>query len=233
MSEPTTTKRVQRPDGRKARTRKALLDAGARLFSEQGVNRTTVDEIAEEAGVSVGSLYVHFGSKDALLLQLIDQALEINEEYMQAQEATSPLARVLIAGEWYLRFAMEQTVAFRFVAMRVLEPQQEGVTANDEVNKRIAERVQRIVGRVTTDLSQAMEDGEIAQIDIAQAMVFLWGAWNGVAGLVLRQDTLAITAEMAEASLLQGREILIRGLGGDPARYRELPGVPPAADAAQ
>lgn len=218
------TKRVQRPDGRKARTRKALLDAAGKLFSEQGVERTTVDEIAERAGVSVGSLYVHFGSKDALLLELIDQALEINERYMQAPEATSPLARVLIAGEWYLRFAMEQTVAFRFVAMRVLEPNQ--ASTLDEANQRIAERVQRIVARVTADLSQAMDDGEIAQIDIAQAMVFLWGAWNGVAGLVLRQDSLAISEELAEASLVQGREVLIRGLGGDPARYRDLPGLP-------
>lgn len=228
MSEPT--KRVQRPDGRKARTRKALLDAGAKLFSEQGVERTTVDEIAEAAGVSVGSLYVHFGSKDSLLLQLIDQALEINEQYMQAPKASSPLARVLTAGEWYLKFAMEQTVAFRFVAMRVLEPDQASASANDEVNKRIAERVHRIVARVTADLGQAMEEGEIDQVDLGQAMVFLWGAWNGVAGLVLRQDSLAITPEYAAASLVQGREVLIRGLGGDPSRYRDLPGLPPILD---
>lgn len=220
------TKRVQRPDGRKARTRKALLDAGGKLFSEQGVERTTVDDIAAEAGVSVGSLYVHFGSKESLLLELIDQALEINERYMQAPEASSPLARVLIAGEWYFRFAMEQTVAFRFVAMRVLEPDQ--ASSNDEANDRIATRVQRIVAQVATDLQQAMDDGEIDPQPVDEAMIFLWGAWNGVAGLVLRQDTLAVPVEAAEAALRRGRNVLIAGLGGDPARYADLPGVPPA-----
>lgn len=220
------TKRVQRPDGRKARTRKALLDAGGKLFSEQGVERTTVDDIAAEAGVSVGSLYVHFGSKESLLLELIDQALEINERYMQAPEASSPLARVLIAGEWYFRFAMEQTVAFRFVAMRVLEPDQ--ASSNDEANDRIATRVQRIVAQVATDLQQAMDDGEIDPQPVDEAMIFLWGAWNGVAGLVLRQDTLAVPVEAAEAALRRGRSVLIAGLGGDPARYADLPGVPPA-----
>lgn len=219
------TKRVQRPDGRKARTRKALLDAGGKLFSEQGVERTTVDDIAAEAGVSVGSLYVHFGSKESLLLELIDQALEINERYMQAPEASSPLARVLIAGEWYFRFAMEQTVAFRFVAMRVLEPEQ--VTSNEEANERIATRVQRIVTQVASDLQAAMDEGEIAPQPITEAMIFLWGAWNGVAGLVLRQDSLAVTEEAAEAALLTGRNVLIRGLGGDPDRYADLPGLPP------
>lgn len=222
------TKRVQRPDGRKARTRKALLDAGGKLFSEQGVERTTVDDIAAEAGVSVGSLYVHFGSKESLLLELIDQALEINERYMQAPEASSPLARVLIAGEWYFRFAMEQTVAFRFVAMRVLEPDQ--ASSNDEANDRIATRVQRIVAQVASDLQQAMDDGEIDPQPVDEAMIFLWGAWNGVAGLVLRQDTLAVPVEAAEAALRRGRNVLIAGLGGDPARYADLAGVPPARD---
>lgn len=222
------TKRVQRPDGRKARTRKALLDAGGKLFSEQGVERTTVDDIAAEAGVSVGSLYVHFGSKESLLLELIDQALEINERYMKAPEASSPLARVLIAGEWYFRFAMEQTVAFRFVAMRVLEPDQ--ASSNDEANDRIATRVQRIVAQVASDLQQAMDDGEIDPQPVDEAMIFLWGAWNGVAGLVLRQDTLAVPVEAAEAALRRGRNVLIAGLGGDPARYADLAGVPPARD---
>lgn len=222
------TKRVQRPDGRKARTRKALLDAGGKLFSEQGVERTTVDDIAAEAGVSVGSLYVHFGSKESLLLELIDQALEINEQYMRAPEASSPLARVLIAGEWYFRFAMEQTVAFRFVAMRVLEPDQ--VSTNDEANARIATRVQRIVTQVAADLQQAMDDGEIGPQPIDTAMIFLWGAWNGVAGLVLRQDALSVTEATAELALRRGREVLIRGLGGDPERYADLPGLPPKRD---
>lgn len=228
-----TTKRVQRPDGRKARTRKALLDAGGKLFSELGVERTTVDDIAVEAGVSVGSLYVHFGSKEALLLELIDHALEINEQYMQAPEAKSPLARVLIAGEWYFRFAMEQTVAFRFVAMRVNEPsEQTSPTANDEANQRIATRVQRIVTQVAADLQQAMDDGEIDPQPIDEAMVFLWGAWNGVAGLVLRQDALAVPVEVAEAALRRGRNVLIKGLGGDPSRYEDLPSLPPARSAA-
>lgn len=221
------TKRVQRPDGRKARTRKALLDAGGKLFSEQGVERTTVDDIAAEAGVSVGSLYVHFGSKESLLLELIDQAMEINEQYMRAPEATSALARVLIAGEWYFRFAMEQTVAFRFVAMRVLEPDT-AATSNDEANERIATRVQRIVAQVASDLQQAMDDGEITPQPVDEAMIFLWGAWNGVAGLVLRQDSLAVSVEAAEAALVRGRNVLIAGLGGDPARYADLPGLPPA-----
>lgn len=220
------TKRVQRPDGRKARTRKALLDAGGKLFSEQGVERTTVDEIAAEAGVSVGSLYVHFGSKESLLLELIDHALEINERYMRAPEAKSALARVLIAGEWYFRFAMEQTVAFRFVAMRVLEPNH--AESGDEANDRIATRVQRIVTQVASDLQQAMDDGEVEQQPIDEAMIFLWGAWNGVAGLVLRQDALAVPVEAAEAALRRGRNVLIQGLGGDPSRYEDLPGLPPA-----
>lgn len=222
----TETKRIQRPDGRKARTRQALISAASRLFAEQGVERTTVDEIAEAAGVSVGSLYVHFGSKDSLLLTLIDEALDVNDHYMsRAAQAGSALERVLTAGAWYYRFAMEQTIAFRFVAMRIVES--DATPAQIEATRQIARRVERIVTQITTDLQQAMVDGEIDTIPIDEAMVFLWGTWNGVAGLVLRQDDLAIQEDLGDRALERGGAVLIKGLGGDPSRYEHLEYGPP------
>ncbi len=71
----------RKPDGRRARTSRAILDAASRLFFERGLQRTTIDEIAEAAGVSVGSVYVHFGSKEGLYLALVEHAVELSEEY--------------------------------------------------------------------------------------------------------------------------------------------------------
>ena len=41
-----------------------LLDAGAVLFAEQGYDATTMTQIAQRAGASIGSLYQFFPSKD-------------------------------------------------------------------------------------------------------------------------------------------------------------------------
>jgi AcrR family transcriptional regulator len=57
-------------------TRSAILDAARRLFAEQGYAATAVRPIAEEAGVAVQTLYSTFGSKQGLLLALVDTVRE-------------------------------------------------------------------------------------------------------------------------------------------------------------
>ncbi|MEV7043045.1 TetR family transcriptional regulator [Amycolatopsis sp. NPDC051061] len=49
-----------------AATQRALLDAAAKLFAERGFDRTTVRDIAGQAGVNQALLFRYFGSKDAL-----------------------------------------------------------------------------------------------------------------------------------------------------------------------
>jgi AcrR family transcriptional regulator len=48
-----------------------LLDAAARVFSRYGYAAGTTNRIAEEAGVSVGSLYQYFPNKDSILVELV------------------------------------------------------------------------------------------------------------------------------------------------------------------
>ncbi|GAB3160363.1 TetR/AcrR family transcriptional regulator [Amycolatopsis stemonae] len=54
-----------------AATRRALLDAAARLFAERGFDRTTVRDIAGLAGVNQSLLFRYFGTKDALFEEVI------------------------------------------------------------------------------------------------------------------------------------------------------------------
>ncbi len=55
---------------RSERTRARLVEAGKRLFSEEGYHRTSSKKIAREAGVATGSFYNHFRDKKQLLLEL-------------------------------------------------------------------------------------------------------------------------------------------------------------------
>src|SRR4029077_20821837 len=57
---------------RAKRTRIQLLEAARRAFAERGYAGTTIDEIAEAAGVSKGAYYFHFKSKEDVLVALID-----------------------------------------------------------------------------------------------------------------------------------------------------------------
>jgi AcrR family transcriptional regulator len=57
---------------RKAETRSRLLAAGAELFAERGIDGVSVDAVAEAAGRTSGAVYAHFGSKQGLLLAVLD-----------------------------------------------------------------------------------------------------------------------------------------------------------------
>lgn len=57
---------------RKAQTRALLLSAAADLFAEHGIDAVSVDAVAEAAGRTSGAVYAHFGSKQGLLLALLD-----------------------------------------------------------------------------------------------------------------------------------------------------------------
>ena len=61
---------------RSRRTVERILDAAARIFHEQGYAGATTNDIAAEAGVSVGSLYQYFPNKDALLVALTKRHIE-------------------------------------------------------------------------------------------------------------------------------------------------------------
>ncbi len=63
---------AQTQQERKAKTRALLLAAAADLFAEQGVDAVSVDAVAEAAGRTSGAVYAHFGSKQGLLLALLD-----------------------------------------------------------------------------------------------------------------------------------------------------------------
>jgi TetR/AcrR family transcriptional regulator, regulator of mycofactocin system len=69
--------RATRRDHQKRATREALRSAALRLFGEQGFQETTVDDIAAAVGVSKRTFFLHFASKDEVLLGHVAQQLEV------------------------------------------------------------------------------------------------------------------------------------------------------------
>ncbi len=53
-----------------AQTRQQLIDTALQLFSRQGIEKTTLKQVAQEAGVTHGALYWHFRNRSDLLLQI-------------------------------------------------------------------------------------------------------------------------------------------------------------------
>src|SRR6516164_5583302 len=68
--------KVSRLDRRKARTRRALIEAAVRLIAEGRGDRASIAEITEEADIGFGSFYNHFDSKEQLFQAAAEEVLE-------------------------------------------------------------------------------------------------------------------------------------------------------------
>jgi AcrR family transcriptional regulator len=73
----------------RARTRRALLDAGARAFAERGYHETPIDSVSELAGVAKGTIYNYFSSKQELLHAVVEEACQLAAEAADATPRTA------------------------------------------------------------------------------------------------------------------------------------------------
>lgn len=85
-------------------TRKQILDASLRLFSERGFARTTVRDIAHEAGITDAAIYYHFQSKREVLEALVEErGFVAGLQELERVSADLPLRETLL---WMARGAI-------------------------------------------------------------------------------------------------------------------------------
>lgn len=67
-----TDKQIRNPkQSRSINMKEKILETALKLFCEKGYYKTTTNEIAKTAGVSIGSLYSYFKDKDTILLEIL------------------------------------------------------------------------------------------------------------------------------------------------------------------
>ncbi len=141
------TPRKQPKQGRSRRTVGRILDAAARVFAEAGYEDATTNRIAEQAGVSVGSLYQFFPNKAALLHALQREWLARVEGEMGAALSPEP-ARPLGAVIDGVIAAFETLDRERPGMLRVLSGQRAGEAPApnlDNVHRTVAGQVERFL----------------------------------------------------------------------------------------
>src|SRR5213082_1401730 len=56
-----------------------LIDAAIKVFAEKGFHPTTIKDIAREAGIADGTIYIYFENKTALMLGILDRMNESDQ----------------------------------------------------------------------------------------------------------------------------------------------------------
>ena len=80
---------------KKQKTRRVLSEIALRRFAEKGVDATTVEEICEEAEVSVSTFFRYFTSKEAAVFADENERVEVVREVIESAPAEEPLPDVI------------------------------------------------------------------------------------------------------------------------------------------
>jgi AcrR family transcriptional regulator len=159
--------------------RRHLLELATELFSERGFEAASMDELALRAGVSKPVIYDQFGSKEGLIVAVIDViGIELNAAVREAVAGRTDPEELLRAGSLaFFRFAGERgaTLSMAFGAARSL-------VGGAEVIEKVAEIRARQLALVSTAIAATSEAAGVEHdpLEIGAITQGLNGVYEGL-----------------------------------------------------
>ncbi len=170
----------ERREREKTARRATIIASAKELFVSKGFNATTMDEIAQGAELSKGTLYLYFASKEELYVTVINEGLKIFfdriEEVFSLDLPPDQMIRRL--GEVYYRYYLDYRDYFRIIFFL-----EHGYISRQLPRELIQENLDRGIRCLQLFegiVQKGTEGGVFAPVDPRKAAVALWGATNGI-----------------------------------------------------
>ncbi|MDW7710294.1 MAG: TetR/AcrR family transcriptional regulator [Deferrisomatales bacterium] len=155
---------MNRSPGRRAERQQKILAAAVRAFSRQGYHHCTVAQVAREAGVADGTIYLYFQNKEDLLVSAFRHVLESLFQPLDAEIAAiaDPLAKLRRLVEMHLELMEGDPDVASFLQFQLRQPETSVRTAISGPLGQYARRIEAILeagkaaGQIRTDVGTRM-----------------------------------------------------------------------------
>jgi TetR/AcrR family transcriptional regulator, fatty acid metabolism regulator protein len=168
-SSPERPDRGDRSDRNGGDKRERILAAAERIFARHGFFAARVSEIAKDAGVADGTIYLYFKSKDDLLISLFERRMrQVNDELRAAIADLPPLEQLHAIIRAYLRMVSEEPSA---VEVLTIELRQSNKFMKEYENPQFADFLRMLGGIIASGQATGELDATIPS-HIAARMIF-------------------------------------------------------------
>jgi TetR/AcrR family fatty acid metabolism transcriptional regulator len=149
--------------------RERILAAAERIFARHGFFAARVSEIAKEAGVADGTIYLYFKSKDDLLISLFENRMrQVNEQLRQAIAGLAPGEQLRAFIHTYLKLVSDEpTVA----EVLTIELRQSSKFMKEYDNPQFADFLRMLGGIIADGQARGALDAAVPP-HIAARMIF-------------------------------------------------------------
>ncbi|MFP4589460.1 MAG: TetR/AcrR family transcriptional regulator [Candidatus Bipolaricaulota bacterium] len=160
-----------------------IREAATKVIAEQGYFQTSAQEIADKAGVSVGTIYNYFGSKEEILLDIFAQEFEDRRKfYRELSRSDLPLFEQIrkILDRHFSQMAEHQELMSVII--------QERFKPGSELGRQLNQHYEEVVRYVERLADQAQKDDQIRDCDTGVVASAMFGAVESVVAYGMLQD---------------------------------------------
>ena len=183
--------------------RDTIVRAAEAVFFEKGLRAATLDEVAERAEVSKGTIYLYFASKEDLYCALMTRGLRLLLETFRESkpEEVGPAGALGRLGGAYLDFSRRQTYLFRMLS--AVESPSVTENASPEIFSELEDASDNVLGYVATFVQKGIDTG-IFRSDISahEAVVLFWVSLSGILNLKQRSTIFKGTSALKADSII-------------------------------
>jgi AcrR family transcriptional regulator len=171
--------------------RNAIIDAAVEIVSSQGVEALSIRGVAERIEYAPGTIYLYFENKDELLRSVVEEAARRFDAALAAavpdpSTAGSPIEQLRALRRAYIRFALEQTAAFRLLFALPKIPYLEGDCRPSELPAgHVPLSTDCAWGRLRSAVAAAMSEGLLPVSSVDRGALALWASVHGYVTLYL------------------------------------------------
>jgi AcrR family transcriptional regulator len=190
----------------RAERRQQILEAALDVFSRQGFNAAKVSDVAARAGVSQGTIYWYFESKEELLTQaLLSFFDDFGQEAMQALEkCATASAKLRALGRAMVGFALSAEGLFAlFLEFWTSSARRQ------QVGQIWTNRLVEFKNLVAGIIEEGVQNGEFKPVDAQQLVWAVMAVYDGLAAydMFLPDLDLPQISETLVETLLKGLEV--------------------------
>src|SRR5579884_2906036 len=189
-----------RPDVSEER-RSQILEAASAVFARLGFHQARMDDIAQEAGLSKGALYLYYNSKDAIIAALLrfffDQELAMLRRLLQTGSEQSAREQLLMVnrrmGEAMKWMEAMRPIAFEFYAIAARQK---------NVRQFLKEYFKEYRELLAALIQRGVESGEFKPLDAQSVAITVAALYEGLV-LLWMVDPQAVQWEKASEESLR------------------------------
>lgn len=170
-------------------TRRKIIDAGRQVFYKYGVVRSSLEKIAQEAGVSRGALYWHFENKAQLFLairqQTLGEVLLPVDEILFSNAFTDRLLAIEAALNEFFRVVQETTAVRELFG--IIISRCEYVDEFKEVSNELIRLTLTLLEKIGLVYQEAAGLGQLRRgLDPQKTAIDTWAFSTGLLNLLIR-----------------------------------------------